>query len=168
MQPTACSAPKATCRYRCTIAHFVSPPCNPSNLLSIHALSSRSFAVHPFPKARFLPPSAATGLISHSSTSVRQQQPCLFSFLSPLTHKAMASFDAYSTCLPQIRRPKESLLSSLRARELGVHRGKSHAVVSRRMYRSVYPNTTIHGVDCLSSYLKKFTPCGQVCNRWLV
>ncbi|KAG0212332.1 acid phosphatase det1 [Mortierella sp. GBA43] len=29
------------------------------------------------------------------------------------------------------------------------------------MYRSVYPNTTIHAVDCQSSYLKKFTPCGQ-------
>ncbi|KAK3828274.1 MAG: De-etiolated protein 1 Det1-domain-containing protein [Benniella sp.] len=73
---------------------------------------------------------------------------------------AMTSFDSYSSCLPQIRRPKESLLGSLRARELGAHRGKSHVVVSRRMYRSVYPNTTIHGVDC-QSYLKKFTPCGQ-------
>ncbi|KAF9093802.1 acid phosphatase det1 [Mortierella sp. AD031] len=29
------------------------------------------------------------------------------------------------------------------------------------MYRSIYPNATLHGVDCQFSNLKKFTPCGQ-------
>ncbi|KAF8937626.1 acid phosphatase det1 [Dissophora ornata] len=73
----------------------------------------------------------------------------------------MASFDSCSTFIPQIRRPKESLLRSLRGRELGVNRAKSHVIAARRLYRSIYPNTTIHGVDCQFSNLKKFTPCGQ-------
>ncbi|KAI7825094.1 De-etiolated protein 1 Det1-domain-containing protein [Gamsiella multidivaricata] len=73
----------------------------------------------------------------------------------------MNLFDSYSAGIPQIHRPKESLLASLRGRELGVNRGKSSVIASRRLYRSIYPNTTIHGVDCQFSNLKKFTPCGQ-------
>ncbi|KAG0206994.1 acid phosphatase det1 [Mortierella sp. GBA30] len=69
--------------------------------------------------------------------------------------------DTTFTFTPQPRRPKESLLGSLRSRELGVNRGKCHVIPSRRLYRSVYPNATIHGVDCQFSNLKKFTPCGQ-------
>lgn len=63
--------------------------------------------------------------------------------------------------VPHNRRPKESLLTSLRGRELGVNRGKCSVLASRRMYRSIYPNATLHGVNCQYSFLKKFTPCGQ-------
>ncbi|KAF9123884.1 acid phosphatase det1 [Mortierella sp. 14UC] len=63
--------------------------------------------------------------------------------------------------VPQNRRPKESLLTALRGRELGKNRGKSSVLASRRMYRSIYPNATLHGVNCQYSFLKKFTPCGQ-------
>ncbi|KAF9938475.1 acid phosphatase det1 [Mortierella alpina] len=69
--------------------------------------------------------------------------------------------DARTTFAPQPRRPRESLLGALRVRELGVHRAKCHVIASRRIYRSIYPNATIHGVDCQFSNLKKFTPCGQ-------
>ncbi|KAI1316166.1 acid phosphatase det1 [Mortierella claussenii] len=63
--------------------------------------------------------------------------------------------------IPQVRRPKESLLRSLRAREAGQNRAKCPVIVARRLYRSIHPNTTLHGVDCQFSNLKKFTPCGQ-------
>ncbi|KAG0055765.1 acid phosphatase det1 [Gryganskiella cystojenkinii] len=59
------------------------------------------------------------------------------------------------------RRPRESLLRSLRARELGANRAKCPVVASRRLYRSIHPNSTIHAVDCQFSNLKRFTPCGQ-------
>ena len=67
-----------------------------------------------------------------------------------------------SSYLRPPRRPKESLLRSLRARELGTNRAKCPVVTSRRLYRSIYPNSTIHAVDCQFSNLKRFTPCGQV------
>ncbi|KAF9950649.1 acid phosphatase det1 [Mortierella alpina] len=73
----------------------------------------------------------------------------------------LADLDASTTFVPQPRRPRESLLGALRTRELGVHRAKCHVIASRRIYRSIYPNATIHGVDCQFSNLKKFTPCGQ-------
>ncbi|KAF9899399.1 acid phosphatase det1 [Lobosporangium transversale] len=74
----------------------------------------------------------------------------------------MASFDSFSSSfIPQIQRPRESLLHSLRERERGANRTKSHVIAARRLYRSIHPNTTIHGVDCQFSNLKKFTPCGQ-------
>jgi len=59
-------------------------------------------------------------------------------------------------------RPRESLLRSLRARELGANRGKCPTIVSRQLYRSIHPNSTVHAVDCQFSNLKRFTPCGQV------
>lgn len=64
--------------------------------------------------------------------------------------------------IPPPRRPKQSLLASLRSRELGLNRRRSPVIEARRMYQSIYPNTTIHGVDCQFSNLKRFTPCGQV------
>ncbi|KAF9310981.1 acid phosphatase det1 [Podila horticola] len=63
--------------------------------------------------------------------------------------------------IPPPRRPKQSLLASLRSRELGLNRRRSPVIEARRMYQSIYPNTTIHGVDCQFSNLKRFTPCGQ-------
>ncbi|KAG0076642.1 acid phosphatase det1, partial [Podila epicladia] len=63
--------------------------------------------------------------------------------------------------IPPLRRPKQSLLASLRSRELGLNRRRSPIIEARRMYQSIYPNTTIHGVDCQFSNLKRFTPCGQ-------
>ncbi|KAG0342113.1 acid phosphatase det1 [Podila horticola] len=52
--------------------------------------------------------------------------------------------------IPPPRRPKQSLLASLRSRELGLNRRRSPVIEARRMYQSIYPNTTIHGVDCMS------------------
>ncbi|KAF9407098.1 acid phosphatase det1 [Podila epigama] len=70
----------------------------------------------------------------------------------------LACLDPY---IPPPRRPRQTLLNRLRTRELGLHRNRSPVIESRRMYQSIYPNTTLHGVDSQFSNLKRFTPCGQ-------
>ncbi|GJJ75964.1 de-etiolated-1 [Entomortierella parvispora] len=88
--------------------------------------------------------------------------PMAMSISMPMTPE---QDDPMESCEPSFlrppRRPKESLLRSLRARELGANRRKCPAIASRLLYRSIHPNSTVHAVDCQFSNLKRFTPCGQ-------